>query len=228
VRWRHPQRGLVGPDDFIPLAERTGLIHPLTSWMLARAVETCGAWRRAGLPGDGGPTLGIAVNLSARSVLDPDLPRVVETLLHLHQLPATDLTLEITESSVLEDPRRTREVLERLRALGVRVSIDDFGTGYSSMSYLRDLPADEVKIDKTFVADMLNHPDDQAIVHAIVTLAANLGLETVAEGVEDSATWRRLAQMGCNRIQGYHLARPMPHEDLAGWLESSAELRTSY
>jgi diguanylate cyclase (GGDEF)-like protein len=216
ARWRHPVRGLVGPADFIPLAERTGLVRPLTSWMLARAVETCGAWRGAGPVG--GHALGIAVNLSPRSVLDPELPRVVEALLQVHGLPAEDLTLEITESSVLDDPRRTRDVLERLRTLGVRISIDDFGTGYSSMSYLRDLPVDEVKIDRTFVADLLRRPGDEAIVHAIVTLAANLGLETVAEGVEDAATWQRLADMGCTRIQGFHLARPMPHEDLPGWL----------
>jgi diguanylate cyclase (GGDEF)-like protein len=221
VRWRHPVRGLVGPADFIPFAERTGLVHPLTAWMLARAVAACGGWLHDDAVTDG-PGLNIAVNLSARSILDPQLPRAVETLLHLHRLPATDLTLEITESSVLEDPRRTREVLERLRALGIRISIDDFGTGYSSMSYLRDLPADEVKIDRTFVADMLERPGDEAIVHSIVTLAGNLGLETVAEGVEDEATWQRLAEMGCTRIQGYHLARPMPHEELVGWLADHA------
>ncbi len=219
ARWQHPSRGLVGPDEFIPLAERTGLVRPLTSWMLARAVQTCGTWRGTEtLPG-----LSIAVNLSPRSLLDPELPNAVETLLQMHGLPAVDLTLEITESSVLDDPRRTGEVLDRLRALGVRISIDDFGTGYSSMSYLRSLPVDEVKIDRTFVSDLMNQPGDEAIVHAIVTLAGKLGLETVAEGVEDAATWKRLADMGCTRIQGYYLSRPMPHADLPAWLEGAAD-----
>ncbi|HEX2805016.1 MAG TPA: bifunctional diguanylate cyclase/phosphodiesterase, partial [Kineosporiaceae bacterium] len=213
VRWRHPERGLVPPDEFIPLAERSGLIHALTTTVLGEAVALCGVWHRMG------HDLSIAVNLSARSVLDPGLAERVEALLAVHQVPAHRLTLEITESSVIDDPTRTGEVLKDLHELGVRLSIDDFGTGYSSMTYLRRLPVQEVKIDKSFVFGMTGNADDEAIVRSIIDLAVNLRLDVVAEGVEDLATWQRLHRLGCTTIQGYFLARPMPAPEFLPWLE---------
>jgi len=166
------------------------------------------------------------VNLSARSVLDPGLVDAVQSLLSLHGVPAERLTLEITESSVIGDPARTQTVLERLYHLGVRLSIDDFGTGYASLSYLRELPVHEVKIDKSFVMGMGTDQDDEAIVRSVIDLGSHLGLVVVAEGVEDAATWNRLAAMGCTLVQGYHLARPMPDGDFRAWLENDARART--
>jgi predicted signal transduction protein with EAL and GGDEF domain len=212
ARWAHPAHGLLSPDEFIPLAERSGLIRPLTSWMLAQAIATAGRWQRDGA------RLSIAVNLSARSVLDPDLIPGIEALLQIHRVPADRLTLEITESSVLGDPHRTREVLLRLHGLGVRLSIDDFGTGYSSLSYLRQLPVQEVKVDRSFVEAMLAHPEDESIVRSIVDLGSSLGLGVVAEGVEDRATWDRLTEIGCRLVQGYFLSRPLPLAEFDAWL----------
>ena len=212
VRWRHPRRGLLFPDEFIPLAERSGLIRPLTVAVLEQAVAACGGWRRSGR------TLSVAVNLSARS-LEADLIETVERLLAVHRVPPEALTLEITESSVISDPVRVTGVLDRLHALGVRLSIDDFGTGYSSLSYLRQLPVQEVKVDKSFVMTMRSQQDDATIVRSIIDLAANLGLSVVAEGVEDAATCQDLAAMGCDLIQGYFLSRPMPLSDLKAWLD---------
>jgi diguanylate cyclase (GGDEF)-like protein len=214
VRWAHPAHGLLAPDEFIPLAERSGLIRPLTSWMMAQAISAAGRWHRTG------QQLSIAVNLSARSVLDPDLIPGVEALLQIHHLPAELLTLEITESSVLGDPHRTREVLLRLHGLGVRLSIDDFGTGYSSLSYLRQLPVQEVKVDRSFVEAMLAHPEDESIVRSIVDLGSSLGLGVVAEGVEDRPTWDRLATIGCQLVQGYYLSRPLPLAEFDAWLQT--------
>ena len=212
VRWRHPRRGLLFPDEFIPLAERSGLIRPLTVAVLEQAVAACGRWRRSG------QGLSVAVNLSARS-LEADLIETVERLLTIHRVPPEALTLEITESSVISDPTRVTGVLDRLHALGVRLSIDDFGTGYSSLSYLRQLPVQEVKVDKSFVMTMRSQQDDATIVRSIIDLAANLGLSVVAEGVEDAATCEDLAAMGCDLIQGYYLSRPMPLSDLQAWLD---------
>jgi diguanylate cyclase (GGDEF)-like protein len=212
VRWRHPRHGLLFPDTFIPLAERNGLIPALTDAVLEQAVAACGRWRRAG------HRLTVSVNLSARSNLNDKLITNVQSLLTRHGVPADSLTLEITESSVIRDPARTRIVLDRLHELGVGLSIDDFGTGYSSLSYLRQLPVQEVKIDKSFVMTMLTEPDDLAIVRSIVDLGTNLDLEVVAEGVEDAATWAELERMGCTNMQGFYLAPPMPLAGFIDWL----------
>jgi diguanylate cyclase (GGDEF)-like protein len=212
VRWEHPTRGLVFPDEFIPAAERSGLIGQLTREVLGEAVAAAALWTRAG------PPLRIAVNLSARSLLDPDLVEMVARTLRRHGLDPGHLTLEITESSVMADPRRTLGVLEQLRALGVALSVDDFGTGYSSLSYLKRLPVQEVKIDKSFVLALADNPEDESIVRSIVDLGANLGLSVVAEGVEDQRAWDLLAAMGCTYAQGYFLGRPMPTPDLLPWL----------
>ncbi|MDQ6650310.1 MAG: EAL domain-containing protein [Actinomycetota bacterium] len=214
VRWQHPTRGLMAPDSFISLAERCGLIRPLTSVVLRDAVDIATGWYNAGRP------LSISVNLSPRCLLDPTFTQEVLDTLSRTGLPSELLTLEITESCVMSDPDRTIGTLQGLAALGVRLSVDDFGTGYSSLSYLQRLPVHEVKIDKSFVMEMAGMADNDAIVRSIVDLGSNLGLDVVAEGVESAAAWGRLRDMGCRAVQGYHLARPMPAGDLPQWLEN--------
>jgi diguanylate cyclase (GGDEF)-like protein len=212
VRWQHPELGWVPPDEFIPVAERSGLIGPLTTQVLDASLAACAQWRAAGRE------LGIAVNLSTRSLQDADLVGEVSRLLHRHGVRAAQLTLEITEGSVMADPGRAVAVLHQLRDLGVRLSVDDFGTGYSSLSYLKRLPVHEVKVDRSFVSGLREEGEDVAIVRAIVDLGRHLGLEVVAEGVEDQTSWNLLASMGCDLVQGWHLARPMPTAELLPWL----------
>ena len=212
VRWQHPTLGAVPPDQFVPVAERSGCIRPLTLMVLERSVEGCASWRRSG------HDLGIAVNLSARSLADPELVDDVASALARHDLPAHCLTLEITEGSVMTDPAGAMELLRALRDTGVRLSVDDFGTGYSSLSYLKRLPVHEVKIDRSFVTHMVTDADDAMIVRSIIDLARNLGLDVVAEGVEDESAWQQLAQLGCTYAQGYHLGRPMPLSQFLPWL----------
>jgi diguanylate cyclase (GGDEF)-like protein len=214
VRWTHPQFGPVSPDEFIPVAERSGLIGPLTTRVLDVALGACAQWRAAGLD------LGVAVNLSTRSLRDADLVDDVSRVLRRHGVPSDRLTLEITESSVMADPARAVGILHQLRDLGVRLSVDDFGTGYSSLSYLKRLPVQEVKIDRSFVAGLREGSDDLAIVRSIVDLGRHLGLQVVAEGVEDQDTWDLLASMGCDLVQGWHLCRAVPTPQLRPWLES--------
>jgi EAL domain-containing protein (putative c-di-GMP-specific phosphodiesterase class I) len=153
--------------------------------------------------------------------MEPDLVPAVRTLLNRHGVPAHQLTLEITESHLMSDPARTAEVLHGLSSLGVRLSVDDFGTGYSSLAYLKQLPVTEVKVDKSFVSNLAEDAEDAAIVEAIITLAHTLRLDVVAEGVEDEATWDRLRELGCDQLQGYHLARPMREPELNGWLSAA-------
>jgi diguanylate cyclase (GGDEF)-like protein len=212
VRWEHPTKGRIPPDDFIAMAEHTGLIRPLTQVVLDEALGRCREWR------DSGWSLRVSVNLSARSLLQPTLADDMAALLARHRLPADALCLEVTETSIMADPRRTIPVLENLRALGVTIAVDDFGTGHSSLAYLKRLPVGEIKIDKSFVLSMLSDTDDEAIVRTIVDLARNLRLPLVAEGVEDEETASRLRDLGCRAAQGYHFARPMPASELLGWL----------
>jgi diguanylate cyclase (GGDEF)-like protein/PAS domain S-box-containing protein len=216
LRWQHPARGLVPPDEFIPTAQQTGLIKPLTLYVLDEALRQCRAWL------DDGLRLAIAVNLSTRNLMDADLPPQVAALLARHGVNGRLLEIEITESTVLADPARTRGVLEQLAALGVRISIDDFGTGYSSLSHLRRLPVDEIKVDRSFVMAMDRDEDDATIVRSTIELGRNLGLDVVAEGVESQAIWDRLVALGCTYGQGYHLSRPLPASELAAWCESRA------
>ena len=211
ARWDHPVHGKIPPDEFIPLAERTGLIRPLTQSVLRQALVAVAGWRATGLD------MAVAVNLSARSLLDDDARGPGARPARGARAAAPALTLEITESSVMSDPTRTIRLLERLRARGIRLSVDDFGTGYSSLSYLRQLPIHEVKIDKSFVVDAVDDADDQAIVRSIVDLGTNLHLDIVAEGVEDERVRALLEELGCTAMQGYHLARPMPLEEFLPW-----------
>jgi diguanylate cyclase (GGDEF)-like protein len=217
VRWRHPQQGLLPPDAFIGLAERTGLIGELTTAVLTRAIDQCGRWRQSGR------VLSVAVNLSARGILEDGLTETVAELLAAHGVPADALTLEITESAIVGRPARALTVLRRLRELGVRLSLDDFGTGYSSLSYLRELPVQAVKIDKSFVARMQTQESDATIVRSIIDLAGNLGLDVVAEGVEDRHACDRLADLGCDFVQGFYLAPPMPPRAFEQWLNAGAQ-----
>jgi diguanylate cyclase (GGDEF)-like protein len=216
VRWRHPTLGDVPPDEFIPVAERSGLIGLLTTSVLDAALAGWAQWRSAG------HDLGVAVNLSARSLHDPDLVEEVGRLLRRHGVPASRLTLEVTESAVMADPARAVALLHRLRDLGVRLSVDDFGTGYSSLSYLKRLPVQEVKIDRSFVTTLGRDADDLPIVRAIVDLGRHMGLEVVAEGVEDGSTMDLLDSIGCDLAQGWHLGRPMPIDGLLPWLHGRA------
>ena len=213
VRWRHPEHGLLGPDEFIPMAEHSGLIAPLTTHVLRVALAQCRLWN------DAGHAVGVSVNLAVRSLLDSELPADIQSLLDEAGVDAGLLTLEITESGVMADPSRTINVLERLSAIGVKLSVDDFGTGYSSLSYLQRLPVQEVKIDRSFVFRMATDANDATIVQSIIELGHNLGLCTVAEGVEDQMVWDRLRAMGCDEAQGYYLSRPVPASAVTRWLE---------
>ena len=215
VRWQHPSWGLLPPDEFVPVAETTGLIVPLTSVVLRTALEDC---RRLL---DDGAYLSVAVNLSVRGLLDPELHSTVRGLLDSIGVPPELLTLEITESHVMSDVARVLPLLESLHELGVKLSVDDFGTGYSSLAYLRRLPVDEIKIDKSFVLGLAGEAADSsasAIVETIVGLGETLGLSVVAEGVEDEQSWSRLEEVGCDVAQGYLIGRPMPAPQVARWL----------
>jgi diguanylate cyclase (GGDEF)-like protein/PAS domain S-box-containing protein len=213
LRWQHPHQGLIYPDSFIPVAQETGLIRPLTLYVVDEALRQCREWRDAGLG------LSISVNLSMRNLLDLEFPQQVAGLLEHWEVEAELLELEITESTMLANPARTKAVLGQLHALGIRLSIDDFGTGYSSLAYLRRLPIDEIKIDRSFVMTMTEEADDVAIVRSTIDLGRNLGLDVVAEGVETQEIWDKLRELGCKTAQGYYLSRPVPPEKLAAWLE---------
>ena len=212
VRWQHPTRGLVPPDRFIPLAEQTGLIRPLTAWVLEHAVAQCAQLQRLGMP------LTMAVNLSTLNLKDPTLPERIGAVLRTHELEAKWLELEITESAVMDDTMRTVQVLAELDLLGTRISIDDYGTGYSSLSYFKKLPLDDIKIDRTFVMGMTENHDDATIVKSTILMGHELGLRVVAEGVEDEPTWERLSELGCDAAQGYYMSRPLSQADLLKWL----------
>jgi diguanylate cyclase (GGDEF)-like protein/PAS domain S-box-containing protein len=216
VRWRHPNRGLIAPDEFIPLAERTGLIKPLTLWVLTAALHQSRTWQRAGL------RLSVAVNLSARNLQDPELPDQIAEMLTRSGTPPNQLELEITESTIMADPPRALEVLTRLHHMRIPLAIDDFGTGYSSLGYLRKLPVSAIKIDKSFVKNMVADDGDAVIVRSTIELAHNLGLLVVAEGVETQYIWDRLASLGCDAAQGYYMSAPIPAAALSRWFHESS------
>ena len=209
VRWIHPERGFIPPDAFIPIAERTGLIKPLSTYVLRTAIDQCAAWAADGLD------LHIAVNLTIPDLLDLDLPDRIAAMLADARVPAERLELEVTESTILADPFRVRHVIDRLNELGIGFAIDDFGTGYSSLAYLKQLPVQTIKIDRSFVLDMLESESDAAIVHSTIDLARNLGLRVVAEGVETEAMWDALREQGCMLAQGYLISKPVSADDLA-------------
>jgi diguanylate cyclase (GGDEF)-like protein len=216
VRWRHPERGIVPPLEFVPAAEDSGLILPLTLYTLREAAAQARVWL------DAGTDLQVAVNLSPRCLVEPELPRLVREVLADHGVPSALLRLEVTESTIMVDPARALAVLAELRASGIALSIDDFGTGYSSMSYLQRLPVDELKIDRSFVAELVAGRGDEVLVRSSIELGHDLGLRVVAEGVEDESTLAALADLGCDVVQGYHLARPMAATAVTEWLQARA------
>ncbi|HET9480892.1 MAG TPA: EAL domain-containing protein [Candidatus Polarisedimenticolia bacterium] len=212
VRWRHPQHGLLPPAEFVPMAESTGLIRDLTRWVLGAALRQCALWRRAG------HELSVAVNCSARNLLEEDFCSGIAARLEEAGVPGSRLVLELTETAIVEDARRSAEAFGALAALGIRLSIDDFGTGYSSLEQLHRLPARELKIDKSFVLRLDSDTGAAVIVRSTVDLAHNLGLEAVAEGVGSEPIWQRLRRMGCDLGQGFHLGHPMPAARFESWL----------
>jgi diguanylate cyclase (GGDEF)-like protein/PAS domain S-box-containing protein len=212
VRWNHPTRGVVPPDEFIPVAQQTGLIKPLTSYVVDAALRQCREWLDHGL------RMAVAVNLSPRNLLDVEFPAQVEGLLDRWRIEPDLLEFEITESAMLVDLSRTLRTLERLSAMGLRLAIDDYGTGFSSLAYLKRASVDAIKIDRSFVLNMCEDESDATIVRSTIDLGRNLGLQVVAEGVETERVWNRLAALGCTFAQGYHLSRPLPADELRAWL----------
>ena len=217
VRWIHPERGFIPPNDFIPIAERTGLIKPLSRYVVTAALRQCAAWRDTGLD------LQVAVNLTIPDLLDLELPGLIAGLLLETGVRPDQLELEITESTILADPFRVRQVLTDLNGLGLRLAIDDFGTGYSSLAYLKRLPVQTIKIDRSFVMDMCENVNDATIVRSTIDLGRNLGLAVVAEGVETQETWDALTRHGCTLAQGYLISKPLPADDLRALLEQRAK-----
>lgn len=211
VRWNHPERGLIFPDMFIPFAEQTGHIDKISYWMLSEAAKYAALWKKQGLD------ISLAVNLSARDLIDVELPNKLKQILAKHDLSAHSLSLEITESSIMDDPERALETVERIAKMGIQLSIDDFGTGYSSLAYLKRLPVNELKIDRSFVMNIENDQDDVTIVKSTIELGHNLGLKVVAEGIENKKVWDILKAMGCDFGQGYFMSKPMAADKLFEW-----------
>jgi diguanylate cyclase (GGDEF)-like protein len=212
LRWPHPVRGLIPPDEFIPIAEQTGLIGPVAHYVVERVSEQWRRWHASGL------SVNVAVNLSMRNLQQPDLAQKIREQLDRVGLPPSALTVEITESSIMSDSARALRSLDALAGAGIGISVDDFGTGYSSLTDLRQLPVREIKIDKSFVMNMMRDPGDAAIVRSVIDLGRNLELLVVAEGVETAEVWQLLAEWGCHRVQGYYLSKPMPAADTTSWL----------
>jgi len=212
LRWTHPLRGMLPPSEFIPFAEHTGYIRELTRWVIDAALRQSGAWRAQGRP------IRMAVNVSARDLLNPELPDIVAHALATHGVAPDSLCLEVTETALMEDPVRAHDTVRRLRALGLRLSIDDYGTGFSSLAYIKRLSVSELKIDRAFVKDLAHDAEDLAIVRSTIDLGHNLGLQVVSEGVEDEVTAARLRELGCDLGQGFWFARPMDAQQLMAWI----------
>ena len=222
IRWNHRLRGVLAPADFIPFAEHTGYIRELTRWIIQAAARQAGAWRAQGL------TVGLAINVSARDLLNPELPRIVGEALARHGVSPQSICLEVTETALMEDPERVHDTVRRLLALGLRLSIDDYGTGFSSLAYIKRLSVSELKIDRTFIKDLITDDDDLAIVLSTIELGHNLGLDVVAEGIEDAATAQRLRELGCTLGQGYFFAAPMDASGFLRWAMARAARRRTW
>ena len=212
VRWVHPLRGLLFPDAFLVLVEEAGMMPAMTQIVFEKALDQAAIWQQQGRP------LSVAVNLSASSLVDDELPERIDAMVAERGLSPSVLVLEVTEDFLMADRDRARAILTRLRATGVRISVDDFGTGYSSLAYLRDLPIDELKLDKSFVMPMANDPHATALVASTIDLAHSLGLRMVAEGVENSIAYADLSGYGCDVAQGFYMSRPIPAAELDEWL----------
>lgn len=216
LRWQHPEKGVVGPDDFIPLAEQAGLIKNLTSLVLDKALEQCSIWKQTNLQ------ISVAVNLSIKNLHDLDFPKEVKRLLEKWKIPPHLLILEITESCIIVDQERVASVVRELKASGIKLSIDDFGTGYSSISYLKKFPAREIKIDKSFVIDMVHNEDNAVIVKSTIDMVHNIGGHVVAEGVEDEETQDLLTDLGCDFLQGFYVCRPLSPSLITEWFQTTS------
>lgn len=212
IRWIHPEHGFIPPDEFIPLAEQTGAIRHVTKWALRTAIAQHALWREEKLD------IAMAVNISAVDLTDLSLPYTVSALLTEYSVEPQKLVLEVTESAVMSDPETAIKALKMLSRMGIKISIDDFGTGFSSMAQLKKMPVDEIKIDKAFVLELASNADDRTMVKTLIAMAQNLGLSTVAEGVEDADSVILLRDMGCSTAQGFHLSRPLPTADITPWL----------
>lgn len=212
IRWHHPELGFVPPDEFIPIAEQSGQIRALTSWIINKAVEECSMWHSEDYD------FGVSINLSAINLHDQSLADEIRQVIQKYHMKSRYVTLEITEGSIMTDPEQSVNLMSQLRSQGFCLSIDDFGTGYSSLSYVKKFPVNEVKIDQSFVRNLLSDPHDEAIVSSVIVLSHHMGFEVVAEGVEDKATLSKLAAMKCDVIQGYFIAKPMPYNDFISWL----------
>src|ERR1700722_493767 len=221
VRWQHPEHGLLAPPRFIPLIEQTALIGPLTLALIDQALHQLVSWRELGID------VQMSVTLSARNLSDAELPQQIAGILERHRVPPDRLVVEVTESAAMDDPHRAVAVLAALRATGIGISVDDFGTGNASIEYLAKLPATEIKIDRSFITDILDDPRAEAIVRSTIDLARNLGLAVVAEGIETGAVLRHLTALGCDTAQGYFISRPQPPEQLTTMLSESVDSRSS-
>ncbi|MDO8704183.1 MAG: EAL domain-containing protein [Sulfuricaulis sp.] len=217
IRWNHPDRGLIPPDQFIPLAERTGMIRPITYWVIESATQQCQTWREAGWP------LRVAVNISGRAFQDPAFVGHIESILQKNKVPAKCLEIEITENILLADIEHVSPILEKINRLGIHIAIDDFGTGYSSLAYLKKLPLHTLKIDKSFVLDMVKDENDAVIVRSTIDLAHNLGYQVIAEGIESKDTLDLLRTLGCDGGQGFYISHPLPSEHFVQWLKNSPQ-----
>ncbi|HEC29038.1 MAG TPA: EAL domain-containing protein [Gammaproteobacteria bacterium] len=217
VRWDHAQRGFIPPEQIIYIAEHTGLIKQLARWVLKEAIAQCSLWHKKGLD------LNMAVNLSTKNLQDPMLFDLIEDTLNEYKFPPGSLVLEVTESAMMMDPENANKILSRLDALGVCISIDDFGTGFSSLAYLKELPVDELKIDKSFVMNMMDNENDAVIVRSIIDLARNLRLKVVAEGIEDLGTWELLYDLGCDYAQGFFMSKPVSVDEFELWIKHEQE-----
>ncbi|NOY66272.1 MAG: EAL domain-containing protein [Gammaproteobacteria bacterium] len=213
IRWNHPERGYIAPDQIIYIAEHTGLIKPLTRWVLQTAISQCSQWHSMGL------SLSVAVNLSTQNLQDPSLASIIQSTLSTYNFPPEYLVLEITESAVMLEPEQANKVLTLLDSMGVWISIDDYGTGFSSLAYLKHLPVDELKIDKSFVMNMQKDDNDAVIVRSTVDLAKNLGLKVVAEGIEDQGTWDTLSILGCDYAQGFYMSKALSASEFEKWIK---------
>ena len=219
LRWNHPERGFIDPEEFIPLAEQTGLIKPITKWVLKKSINQIAEWQKNNI------NIGLSVNLSVHNLHDSKLFDYINDQISHNNLHPELLTLEITESDIMAEPIRAREILKKIKASGIHLSIDDFGTGYSSLSYIKQLPVDEIKIDRSFVMGMVLEDDGDIIVKATIDLAHNLGLSIVAEGVENQTTWNRLKELNCNFAQGYYISIPLEADEFISWFINEKQKR---
>jgi diguanylate cyclase (GGDEF)-like protein len=215
IRWQHPQRGMIPPDMFIPMAEETGIIHPFTAWLINEVCRQLRSWQ------DQGIDLTAAINLAPRNLLEADLPEQLQQAFARWRIRPDQMMMEITERGLISEQQRAMQNLHALHDLGIAISIDDFGTGYSSLAYLKDLPVDELKIDKSFIDSMQSDARSLTIVQMVIQMGHYLGFEVIAEGVESASEWQRLELLSCDRAQGFYMGRPMPSQQLEQWLAES-------